>query len=104
MAGGESTWHEDQLVPILRNGQMEDVWWTYGFGPAVDDDGRVAGVLVVCTETTRRVQSTHEVGRLLAESERQRADADLARQRTEGLQSLTARGRQRDVTTFKEAA
>ena len=90
MRGGESTWHEDQLVPILRNGKMEDVWWTYGFGPAPGDDGRVAGVLVVCTETTRRVQSTHEVGRLLAESERQRADADLARQRTEGLQSLTA--------------
>ena len=58
MAGGESTWHEDQLVPILRNGQLEDVWWTYGFGPAVDDAGNVAGVLVVCTETTQRVRST----------------------------------------------
>ena len=68
MSGGESTWHEDQLVPILRNGQLEDVWWTYGFGPAVDDDGKVAGVLVVCTETTQRVRSTSvleaQLGRL----------------------------------------
>lgn len=61
-------WHEDQLVPILRNGQLEDVWWTYGFGPAVDDEGKVAGVLVVCTETTQRVRSTSvleaQLGRL----------------------------------------
>ena len=58
MAGGDATWHEDQLVPILRNGQMEDVWWTYGFGPVVGDDGHIAGVLVVCTETTQRVRTT----------------------------------------------
>src|SRR3954464_12622766 len=30
MTRGESTWHVDQCVPILRNGQLEDVWWTYG--------------------------------------------------------------------------
>ncbi|MEO7771452.1 MAG: ATP-binding protein [Gemmatimonadaceae bacterium] len=57
MAGGESTWHEDQLVPILRNGRLEDVWWTYGYSPAFDDDSRVAGVLVVCQETTGRVEA-----------------------------------------------
>jgi signal transduction histidine kinase/PAS domain-containing protein len=55
MGGGESTWHEDQLVPIERNGRIEDVWWTYSYSPAFDDDGRVAGVLVVCQETTAQV-------------------------------------------------
>lgn len=55
MAGGEATWHEDQLVPIERNGRIEDVWWTYSYGPAFDDAGTVGGVLVVCQETTARV-------------------------------------------------
>ena len=55
LAGGEATWHEDHLVPIERNGRIEQVWWTYSYGPAFDDDGSVGGVLVICQETTARV-------------------------------------------------
>jgi PAS domain S-box-containing protein len=55
MTTGESTWHEDQLVPIERNGRLEDVWWTYSYSPVFDDDGRIGGTLVVCQETTQRV-------------------------------------------------
>jgi PAS domain S-box-containing protein len=55
MSTGESTWHEDQLVPIERNGRIEDVWWTYSYSPVFDDDGRIGGTLVVCQETTQRV-------------------------------------------------
>jgi len=29
MSGGPATWHENQLVPITRNGRREDVYWTY---------------------------------------------------------------------------
>lgn len=57
MAGGEPTWHENALVPITRNGRLEDVYWTYSYGP-VHDEGApncVGGVLVVCTETTQAV-------------------------------------------------
>ena len=25
---GQSTWSEDQLIPIYRNGKIEDVYWT----------------------------------------------------------------------------
>ena len=60
MAGGEATWHEDQLVPIARNGTIEDVWWTYGYSPVTDDDGHIRGTLVVCQETTHRVLSEYE--------------------------------------------
>lgn len=28
MTRADTTWHEDQLVPIERNGRLEDVWWT----------------------------------------------------------------------------
>ena len=74
MSGGEATWHEDQYLPIIRNGKLEDVWWTYSYGPAYDDAGRVAGVLVVCQETTQRVltqQRLHQMNREL-EVERSR--------------------------------
>ncbi|WPO77716.1 PAS domain-containing protein [Flavobacterium sp. KACC 22761] len=52
---GEPTWHEDQLVPIYRNGQLEDVYWTFSYSPVINDDGKISGVLVVCTETTEKV-------------------------------------------------
>jgi signal transduction histidine kinase len=55
MRRGVPSWNEDQLVPILRNGRLEEVFWTYGYSPVFDDAGSVAGTLVVCTETTARV-------------------------------------------------
>jgi PAS domain S-box-containing protein len=50
--GGESVWQEDQLIPIFRNGKIEDVYWTFSYSPVKDESGKNAGVLVVCTETT----------------------------------------------------
>lgn len=55
MAGGEAVWREDQLLPIYRNGKMEDVYWTYSYSPVKDEDGNVGGVLVTCSETTAKV-------------------------------------------------
>src|SRR5262245_3355761 len=55
IARREGTFHEDALVPIFRNGRMEEVYWTYGYSPVFDARGEVAGVLVVVTETTTRV-------------------------------------------------
>jgi signal transduction histidine kinase/CheY-like chemotaxis protein len=49
------TGSEDALVPIFRNGRVEEVYWTYTYSPAFAPDGTVAGVLVICTETTGRV-------------------------------------------------
>jgi PAS domain S-box-containing protein len=55
MSGGGSTWNEDRLIPIYRNGQLEDVYWTYSYSPVSDEYGEIAGVLVTCTETTEKV-------------------------------------------------
>jgi hypothetical protein len=49
LAGGEGTWHEDQLIPIDRNGGMEDVYWTFSVSPAYDDRGAIGGVLAYAT-------------------------------------------------------
>lgn len=55
LSGGEAIWSEDQLIPIDRNGQREDAYWTFSYSPVADESGQTAGVLVVCTETTKAV-------------------------------------------------
>jgi len=57
MSGGGATWQENALIPITRNGRVEDVYWTYSYGPIDDDQAPngTGGVLVVCTETTQHV-------------------------------------------------
>ncbi|HET9011228.1 MAG TPA: PAS domain-containing protein, partial [Gemmatimonadaceae bacterium] len=70
MTTGEPTWHEDQFLPIERNGRLEEVWWTYGYSPVFDDDGAIGGTLVVCQEVTSRMLAERERERLLAETAR----------------------------------
>ena len=69
MDGRGATWHENQLVPIFRHGELQDVYWTYSYGPIDQPEAEhgVGGVLVVCTETTEQVRAQQ---RLAAERER----------------------------------
>lgn len=70
---GAATWSEDQLIPIYRNGKLEDVYWTFGYSPIRGEEGNVEGVLVVCHETTAKVLAVKN----LTDSERRfRAMAD----------------------------
>jgi signal transduction histidine kinase len=55
MTRGEASWHENQLVPINRNGRLEEVYWTYGYSPVYTSAGQIGGTLVVCTETTNTI-------------------------------------------------
>ncbi len=75
MTTGEATWHEDQFLPIERNGRLEDVWWTYSYSPVRDEAGHIAGTLVVCQETTKRVVSQREREQLL--EDRRQAEESL---------------------------
>jgi PAS domain S-box-containing protein len=52
---------EDQLIPIYRNGALEDVYWTFSYSAVINDAGEVAGVFVVCNETTKHVLSLTEL-------------------------------------------
>jgi PAS domain S-box-containing protein len=61
MLGGDAIWNEDQLIPIFRNGRIEDVYWTYSYSPLNDESGDVAGVLVICSETTEKVKMVAEM-------------------------------------------
>ncbi len=61
LSGGGATWHEDQLVPIYRNGHIEDVYWTFSYSPALDEVGKPIGVIVTCTDTTKKVLALKRV-------------------------------------------
>jgi signal transduction histidine kinase len=78
MEHAKASWNYNQLLPILRNGRIEDVYWTYSYSPVLGDDGRVAGTLVICTETTQEVQTRQDI-------ERARKEADLAREELHGI-------------------
>jgi signal transduction histidine kinase/GAF domain-containing protein/CheY-like chemotaxis protein len=80
MAGQGATWNEDHLVPITRHGRREDVYWTYSYGP-IDDEtalNSVGGVLVIVTETTRKVLTERRLAFQLALSDRLRKLHDSA--------------------------
>nr|WP_232074054.1 PAS domain-containing protein [Spirosoma aureum] len=55
MKTGEPVFFQDQLVPFYRNGQIEDIYWTFSYSPTYGDSGHIDGVFVTCTETTRAV-------------------------------------------------
>ena len=73
IADSKASWHENQRVPMERNGAMEEAWWTYSYSPAFDDDGRVAGVLVICHETTEIVRAQQELSTTNRELEVERS-------------------------------
>lgn len=53
----KSVWFEDLLLPIYRNGKIEDVYWTFSCSPIANDSGDIEGVLIICKETTENVNS-----------------------------------------------
>lgn len=68
LRGEGAVWLENQLVPIIRHGELQDVYWTYSYSP-IDEPAfphGVGGVLVTCSETTQYVLAER---RLTAERE-----------------------------------
>ena len=80
---GKATWSKDQLVPIYRNGSIEDVYWTFGYSPVRGDTDKIEGVLVVCQETTEKVK---QVKKLIESDQRFR---NLIQNATVGIIVLT---------------
>ncbi len=72
LAGGALS-YKDQEFTLHRSGRPEQVWMDLDYSPVLDDEGGLAGVLAVVTETTDRV--TAERSRLAAEANA-RVEAD----------------------------
>lgn len=67
---GETIYHENALVPIVRDGRMQDVWWTYNYSPILAPDGTVLGVLVICQDLTRETAALQSLRNSEARSSR----------------------------------
>ena len=60
LATGTSFFQEEVLVPVLRNGALKDVYWTYSYSPIYNATGGVDGILVVCLDITDKVRAMRE--------------------------------------------
>ncbi|RQO73902.1 hypothetical protein DBR43_00390 [Pedobacter sp. KBW06] len=67
LSGGPSTWSEDQLIPIYRNNRLEDVYWTFSYSKVNDGPGKPGGVLVICSETTEKVNTLQKMEKTVTE-------------------------------------
>lgn len=55
MQSGRRTDVHDQLLPLDRNGYLEECYFDWSYSPIRDESGSVGGVFVTCSETTQRV-------------------------------------------------
>ncbi len=55
LAGGKSTWTEDEPIPIFENENSSVVYWTSSYSAVNDESGKPAGVLKTCTITTEKI-------------------------------------------------
>src|SRR3954469_17045365 len=74
LSRGEAVLREDALYPLERRGagRPEEVYLTISYSPARDDAGRIAGVFITITETTRKVSAEERLRQseaLLAEAQ-----------------------------------
>ena len=60
LAGQGATWVEDEKVPLLHSGRLEECWFTFSYSPVRGEDG----VMDIATETTRQVLALRRLGLL----------------------------------------
>jgi PAS domain S-box-containing protein len=57
----ETIYHENTLVPIIRDGKLQDIRWTYSYSPIFGSGGDVLGVLVICQDITLQVNAAQDL-------------------------------------------
>jgi signal transduction histidine kinase len=63
---GQPAWFEDRLIPIFRNNNLENVYWTFSYSAAYDN-GKISGVVVTCMETTAAVMNRSRIERIVTD-------------------------------------
>jgi PAS domain S-box-containing protein len=61
MNDGETIYQENAVVPIIRDGRLQDIRWTYSYSPIFGAGGDALGVLVVCQDVTRAATASQEL-------------------------------------------
>ena len=49
---GENVYRENVSVPCMRNGIIQDLYWTYSYSPIRNLSGDIEGMLIVCHDVT----------------------------------------------------
>ncbi len=57
----ETVYHQNAIVPIIRDGRLQDIRWTYSYSPIFGSGGDVLGVLVICQDITREVDAAQDL-------------------------------------------
>jgi len=73
---GTGSYFENLPVELMRFGYPEQTWFTFSYSPARDDEGRIAGALCVCVETTASMLKTERQAFLTSLRERLRTLGD----------------------------
>ena len=60
LTSGETILQKNVCVPIVRNGVLDDIYWTYSYSPVYEQDGKILGILVVCHDVTEELKATRE--------------------------------------------
>ncbi|HEV7301498.1 MAG TPA: PAS domain S-box protein [Tepidisphaeraceae bacterium] len=60
MTRGESTWHEQVLLMVERNGFAEEAYFTWSHSPIRDEHGVIVGLFCVVVEDTLRIQAERD--------------------------------------------
>ena len=61
MNDGETVFHQNALVPIVRDGRLQNIWWTYSYSPIFGAGSEALGAFVVCQDITREVTAAQEL-------------------------------------------
>jgi len=59
-ARGERFYLENQLIPVVRQGVLKDVYWTYGYSPIRDAVGTICGVMAIAIDVTEKLTAERE--------------------------------------------
>ncbi|SKB30430.1 PAS domain-containing sensor histidine kinase [Daejeonella lutea] len=57
---GEALGFPDFMVPMDRNGFVENCYFNFSYSPIRDESGKVNGVLVICVETTDKIHAIEQ--------------------------------------------
>lgn len=88
MATGEGVAQYDQLLPMVRNGEVQETYWNYSFTAIRDENDEIVGLFNQGNETTASVLAKREAQKEVARLGRLFAAAPAAIAMTEGKEHV----------------
>jgi signal transduction histidine kinase len=78
---GKAVGFTNFMVPLDRNGYMEDCYFDFSYSPIRDEFGQIGGVLVICMETTEKILALKRLEQAATETIKANAETKSQRDR-----------------------